>query len=254
MYCSTPSLPSETPHCHARRLSLLTPLLHPQSLKRATALIQPSFACCLWSQLHPLGISMYMRVTSFGQEIVKGGTTAWAGRVQRSNNDAPVGQSLPQARTQQATPLSSHTRSTPSWPSAQWLSPAMLSVTSSSTTPSCQSAASSCTPASPCSPVCSAPACPVPYSEPPQIVSMVNLPLPHPRLPLECVRPLPVSQTVPVVDISSSDEDDNTSLVGYTSSWVQTPIGSPHVLPLEVNNPVVPAPLPCILYRATECW
>ena len=36
---------------------LLTPLLHPQSLKRATALIQPSFACCLQSQPCPLGIS-----------------------------------------------------------------------------------------------------------------------------------------------------------------------------------------------------
>ena len=163
--------------------------------------------------------------------------------MQRSNNDAPVGQSLPRAHTQQATPLSSHTRSTPSQPSAQWLSPAMLSVTSSSTTPSRQSAASSCTPASPCLPVCSAPACLLPYSEPPQIVSMVNLPLPHPRLQLEHVRPLPASQTVPVVDISNSDKDDNISLVGYTSSWVQTPIGSPHVLPLEVNNLVVLAPL-----------
>ena len=111
MYCSTPSLPSETPHCHTRRLSLLTPLSHPQSLKRATALIQPSFAHHLRSQPCPLGISMYVRVTSFGQEIVKGGTIAWAGRVQRSNNDAPVGQSLPRAHTQQATPLSSHTRS-----------------------------------------------------------------------------------------------------------------------------------------------
>ena len=47
-----------------------------------------------------------------------------------------------------------------------------------------------------------------------------------------------------VVDISSSDEDDNTSSVGYTSLWVQTPIGPPHVLLLEVNNPVVLAPLP----------
>ena len=77
---------------------------------------------------------------------------------------------------------------------------------------------------------------------------MVNLPLPHPRLQLEHVRPLPASQTVPVVDISNSDKDDNISLVGYTSSWVQTPIGSPHVLPLEVNNLVVLAPLPPAYY------
>ena len=140
--------------------------------------------------------STYVRVTSFGQEIVEGGTIAWAGRVQRSNNNAPVGQSLPQACTQQVTPSSSHTRSTLSWPSAQWLSPATSSVTSSSTTPSWQSAASSRTPASPHMPVRSVPACPVPYSEPPHIVSMVNLPSPHPRLPLECVRPLPASQIV----------------------------------------------------------
>ena len=39
--------------------------------------------------------STYVRVTSFGQEIVEGGTISQAGRVQRSNNDAPVGQSLP---------------------------------------------------------------------------------------------------------------------------------------------------------------
>ena len=192
--------------------------------------------------------SMYMRVTSFGQEIVEGGTISQAGRVQRSNNDTPVGQSIPQAHTQQVTPSSSHTRSTPSWPSAQWLSPATSLVTSSSTTPSHQSAALSHIPASSCTPVHSAPAHPVPYSEPPQIVSMVNLPSPHPRLPLEHVRPLPASQMVSVVDISSSDKDDNTSSVRYTSSWVQTPTGLPHVLPLEVNNLVVPAPPPPAYY------
>ena len=136
----------------------------------------------------------------------------------------------------------------PSQPSAQWLSPVTLLVTSSSTTPSHQSAALSCTPASPHTPVHSAPARLVPYLEPPQIVSMVNLPSPHSRLPLERVRPLPASQMVSVVDISSSDKDDNTSSVGYTSSWVQTPIGLPHVLPLEVNNPVVLAPPPPAYY------
>ena len=77
---------------------------------------------------------------------------------------------------------------------------------------------------------------------------MVNLPSPHPRLPLERVRPLPASQMVSVVDISSSDKDDNTSSVRYTSSWVQTPTGLPHVLPLEVNNLVVPAPPPPAYY------
>ena len=52
-----PSLPPKTPRCHARRLTLLTPLSHPQSLKRATALIQSSLACHLRSQPRPLGIS-----------------------------------------------------------------------------------------------------------------------------------------------------------------------------------------------------
>ena len=37
--------------------TLLTPLSYPQSLKRATALIQSSLACCLQSQPCPLGIS-----------------------------------------------------------------------------------------------------------------------------------------------------------------------------------------------------
>ena len=54
-----PSLPPKTPCCRARRLTLLTPLSHPQSLKRATALIQSSLACRLRSQLHPLGISFW---------------------------------------------------------------------------------------------------------------------------------------------------------------------------------------------------
>ena len=52
-----PSPPPKTPRCCARRLTLLTPLSHPQSLKRATALIQSSLACRLQSQLCPLGIS-----------------------------------------------------------------------------------------------------------------------------------------------------------------------------------------------------
>ena len=57
MYCSAPLLPPKTPCCRARRLTLLTPLSHPQSLKRATTLIQPSLACCLQLQPRPLGIS-----------------------------------------------------------------------------------------------------------------------------------------------------------------------------------------------------
>ena len=56
-----PSLPPKTPPCHTRRLTLLTPLSHPQSLKRATALIQSSLACHLRSQPRPLGISPYLR-------------------------------------------------------------------------------------------------------------------------------------------------------------------------------------------------
>ena len=39
--------------------------------------------------------STYIKVTLFGQEIVEGGSIAQAGRVQRSNNNAPVGKSLP---------------------------------------------------------------------------------------------------------------------------------------------------------------
>ena len=61
MYCPTHSLPSETPHCHTRRLSLLTPLLHPQSLKRATTLIQSSFSHHLQLQPCPLGLSAYIQ-------------------------------------------------------------------------------------------------------------------------------------------------------------------------------------------------
>ena len=57
MYCFAPSLPPKTPCCRARRLTLLTPLSHPWSLKRATALIQSSLTCRLRSQPCPLGIS-----------------------------------------------------------------------------------------------------------------------------------------------------------------------------------------------------
>ena len=48
--------------------------------------------------------STYVRVTLFEKEIVEGGTISQAGRLQRSSNNAPVGQSLPWAHTQQVTP------------------------------------------------------------------------------------------------------------------------------------------------------
>lgn len=179
--------------------------------------------------------STYVRVTSFRQEIVEADTVKCAGGSQRLAPHARV-----VASPTSPTPLTS------SHPPTSRTSPATLALTSLNCLPSSSTMLSRQSPSSSriARPMLDQAATSlVPHPEPPHLISVVIFPSPCPN-----PRRQNPSQVLLVFDIESSDEDDNTSVAGTLLSWIQTPIGFPNILPLEVNNPVAPAPPPPAYY------